>query len=113
MIGTFSPRLLVYAAVCAAVLGAYFYVKHLQNEVETLTHDKQTLIAEIAVQNDAIQRFKAFADERVKAAEVELAKAAEETRKAKARATVIYKTVPSKPGDDCGSALDLINGGVR
>jgi hypothetical protein len=113
MIGLSYLRLAGYAAVCAAVLGAYFYVTHLQKEVKTLTADKQALVNEIAVQNDAIQRFKQFADDRVKAAEAELAKAAEETRKARAKATIIYRTAPSKPGDDCGSALDLINGGTK
>lgn len=105
-------KLIAAAIIVAAVLGAVWYVTSLQNEVKELTTQNTLLSSKLKDQNDAIDLLKQDADARVKAGEEAVKAAKEETKKAKGRATVIYKTAPSTPGNDCKSALDLINAGA-
>ena len=102
-------KLIAAAIVVAAVLGAVWYVKHLQSEVAELTTQNTVLSSKLQDQNNAIDALKEDADARLKAGEALVAAAKEETKKAKGRSTIIYKTKPSTPGDDCKSALDLVN----
>ncbi len=102
-------KLIIAAIIVALVLGGVWYVRNLQNEVQTLTTEKALLESKIVEQNAGIDALKKEADERLKAGEAAVAAAKEETKKAKGKATIIYKTKPSTPGDDCKSALDLIN----
>lgn len=107
-------RLIGIGLIVAAVMGAWWYVHHLQSEVKDLTAAKIVLESKIKDQNDAVDALKKDADDRVKAGEVLVAAAKAETVKAKGKATVIYKTLPSQPGktceDDRKSTLDLLNG---
>jgi peptidoglycan hydrolase CwlO-like protein len=102
-------KLIAAAIIVAAVLGGVFYVKHLQSSVAELTTENATLTSKLVDQNNAIDALKQDADARLKAGEALIAAAKEETKKAKGRSTIIYKTKPSTPGDDCKSALDLVN----
>lgn len=113
MFGLSYLRLAVYAAVIAAVLGVFLYVKYLQHEVTTLTDLNAGMTRELNAQNEAIRRFKEYSDNRVKAAEEELAKAKAATKAAQQKATVIYRTPPSDPTNTCKSALDIINEQAR
>jgi uncharacterized protein HemX len=103
-------KLIGIAIIVAAVLGAVWYVNHLQDQVKTLTSANIVLESKIKDQNDAVDALKKDADARVAAAEVAVAAAKDETVKAKKKATIIYKQAPSTPGDNCKSALDLVNG---
>jgi uncharacterized protein HemX len=103
-------KLIGIALIVAAVLGGVMYVRHLQSKVETLTTEKAVLEGKVKDQNDAVDALKKDADARVAAAEVAVAAAKDETVKAKKKATIIYKQAPSTPGDNCKSALDLVNG---
>ena len=100
-----------------AVLGTMWYVSNLQNQVQTLQHANTVLVdqgnvlaAKIVEQNNAVDAMKAEATARERAGAIAIAAAKAETAKAKKKATVIYKTPPSTPGDKCKSSLDLING---
>jgi hypothetical protein len=103
-------KLIAAGIIIAAVLGAVWYVNNLQDQVAELTTQNTVLSAKLKDQNDAIDVMKQDADARVKAGEALVAAAKEETKRAKGRSTIIYKTAPSTPGDDCKSALDLVNG---
>lgn len=106
-------KLIAAAIIVAAVLGAVWYVKHLQGQVADLTAQNTILVDKLKTQNDAIDALKVDADKRVKAGEEAVAAAKAETAKAKGKATIIYKTKPSTPGDACKSALDLVNGAAK
>jgi ArsR family metal-binding transcriptional regulator len=117
MISGLYTRLIGIAIIVAACLGAWWYVSSLRSTITALKADNITLIAQgevlaqkIKDQNAAADVFKADADNRLKAADAQLAAAKADTVNAKARATTIYKTPPSTPGNDCMSALDMING---
>jgi uncharacterized protein HemX len=103
-------KLIGIALIVAAVLGGVLYVRHLQSEVQTLTTEKAVIEGKLKDQNDAVDTLKRDADARVAAAEVAVQAAKDETVKAKKKATIIYKQPPSTPGDNCKSALDLVNG---
>lgn len=103
-------KLIVIAIAIAAIVGTYFYVRHLQNTNSDLEKDIVILDAKIADQNAAVQALKKEGDVRLAAAQKDLESAKVEASKGKAKARVIYKTAPSTPGNDCKSALDLING---
>lgn len=105
-------KLIAAGIIIAAVLGAVWYVNNLQDQVAELTTQNTVLSAKLKDQNDAIDVLKQDADTRLKAGEALIAAAQEETKKARGRSTIIYKTKPSTPGDDCKSALDLVNGAV-
>lgn len=103
-------RLIAVAVVIAIVFGALAYVRGLKSENAELKGENIVLSTKLKSQNDAIEQWKAEADARLAAAQADLEKAKEEAAKAKGKATIIYKTKPSTPGDACKSALDLING---
>jgi predicted nucleic acid-binding Zn-ribbon protein len=103
-------KLIGIALIIAAVLSGVMYVRHLQKEVDTLTAANVVLESKIKDQNDAVDALKKDADARVAAAQVAVQAAKDETVKAKKKATIIYKQPPSTPGDNCKSALDLVNG---
>lgn len=103
-------KLIAAAVIVAAVLGGYMYVKHLQNENQRLTQELAIVGSKLSDQNAAVARLKTESDERLAAAQKDLQLAQAEAAKGKNRARVIYKSVPSTPGDDCKSALDLMNG---
>jgi hypothetical protein len=110
MLGSLYAKLITLGLVLAMAVGGYMYVSHLQHEVQDLTTQNTVLGAKLKDQNAAIDQIKNDADLRVAAAAsaVEAASAAANVVRGQAR--VIYKTLPSKPGNDCGSALDLLNG---
>lgn len=96
--------------VIAALFGAYKYVGHLKNEINELQTANTVLSTTLKTQNDAIDKLKKEADERLKSHEKELEQAKKEAQEHQGKAQVIYKTKPSTPGDGCKSALDLVNG---
>jgi cell division protein FtsB len=106
-------KLIAAALILAAIIGAGLYVKNLQSKVVELTAQNTVLSTKLNDQNEAIKTLKQDADARLKAGEALIAAAQEETKKAKGRSTIIYKTKPSTPGDDCKSALDLVNTAVQ
>lgn len=103
-------KLIGAGLIVAVVLGGVWYVDGLQDQITELTEKKIALETQISTQNAAIETWKAEADARLKAGEAALLAAQAETAVAKNKATIIYKWKPSTPGDDCKSALDLING---
>jgi hypothetical protein len=106
-------KLIAAAVIVAAVLGAVWYVNDLQDQVSDLTTKNTLLTDKLKTQNDAIETWKAEADKRVAESAEAVAAAKAETAKAKGKATIIYKTKPSTPGDACKSALDLVNGAAK
>lgn len=103
-------KLIGIALIVAAVLGGVLYVRNLQSKVQTLTTEKAVIEGKLKDQNDAIDVLKKDADVRLAAAQVAIDAAKDETVKAKKKAGIIYKLPPSTPGDNCKSALDLVNG---
>jgi hypothetical protein len=106
-------KLIAAAVVVAAVLGAWWYVSNLRSENARLTTEVTVLGTKLKDQNDAVIAMKEDADKRLAAAQGQLDAAKQETVAAKKRSTIIYKTVPSTPGDNCKSALDLVNGAAQ
>lgn len=106
-------RLIGIAAILAVVVGAYWYVTHLQNQVKTLTADNIVLQDKVKTQNAAVDVFKKEADSRLATAQADLAVAQEAATKIQTRSKIIYKTVPSKGTATCEndrtSTLDLLN----
>lgn len=117
MLSGLYAKLIGIGLIVAACLGAWWYVQHLQGSIKDLEQklvicaaQGTVLTQKILDQNAAVDAAKVEADHRVAAAKVQIDAAKAETVKAKKKATVIYKTPPSTPGDSCRSALDLING---
>ena len=110
MITGLYARLIAIGLIMAALAGAWFYVSHLRAENAELTQQVAILGAKLDEQNKAVEAWKAEADKRQKAGEEALKLAQAETVKAKAKAGSFYKAKPSTPGDNCKSALDLMNG---
>ena len=111
-------KLIAAAIIVAAVVGAVWYVRHLQSSVAELEQtiavkeaSIKQLSASIEAQNAAIDTLKADADKRLAAAAEQIAKAKIETARARAAADAIYKTKPSDPSNLCKSALNLVNQG--
>jgi cell division protein FtsL len=102
-------KLIGVALIAAAVLGAWWYVHHLQTEVKDLTTQVTVLESKLKDQNDAVDALKKDADTRLASAKKDLDVAKAETVKAKGRSVIIYKTKPADPKDLCKSALDLVN----
>lgn len=110
MLSGLYARLIAAAIALAIVLGGFWYVHSLRKEIAELKEANVVLSTKLKSQNDAIEQWKKDADARLAAAQADLDKAKEEAAKAKGKATIIYKSKPSTPGDACKSALDLING---
>lgn len=113
-------RLIGIGLIVAAVLGAFWYVNHLQNEVVQLNQTValkdasiKQLTTAIDTQNAAVDQLKKDADERLKTAQAAIDQAKAEAAKAKARADSAYRAKPSDPNDLCKSALELVNGGTK
>ena len=117
-------KAIMAAVIAAMVAGAFWYVSNLKSTIKDLEQQLIVCVAQgnvlsqkILDQNAAADAFKADADKRLAAASIDLAAAREAAKKAKGKATVIYKTAPSTPGATCEadrkSALDLINGGAK
>jgi hypothetical protein len=106
-------RLIGIAVILAAVVGAYWYVTHLQSQVKTLTADNIVLQDKIKTQNAAVDTFKNEADARLTSAQAELAVAQNAATQIQTKSRIIYKTIPSKGTATCendrASALDLLN----
>lgn len=102
-------KLYLYGAVLIAFLALGAYSKYLlgQNDQLHKQLELQNIFAE--QQNNAVEKFKSDAAVRLKKAEVSLAAAQKVAVAAKAKSVVIYRTIPSVPGDACTSALDLAN----
>ena len=113
MLAGLNLKIIGLLVVFAAILGAGWYIKRLQSQVEGLTTEKIVLENSIKIQNAAIDQLKVDSDARLAQAEIALKAAQDAVEKAKGRARIIYKTKPSTPGNDCKSALDLINEGVK
>lgn len=105
-----NPKLIAAAVIAALAIGLLIYIKHLQSTNADLHASVAVLTNKLNEQNSAVAAWKADADARLKAAASDLARAKEQAAKNKVKAQVIYKTAPSTPGNDCKSALDLING---
>lgn len=103
-------RLAGFAAILILVFGGIYYVHHLQTENATLTTQVASLNLMIKSQNDAITKWSQDAKAREAAGKIALAEAQKQSVVYRDRAKIIYKTLPSKPTDLCGSALDLVNG---
>ena len=103
-------RVIIIGLIVASVLGAWWYVSNLRSENAELLKAKIELEAKIIDQNAGIEALKTEGEQRLAAAKVEIEAAEAATVAAKKKATVIYKTKPSTPGDNCKSALDIING---
>ena len=105
-----SPKVAGAILVALALLGTGFYIRHLKSSLADMTTERDAAVQQVELQNRAINQMKIESDEReqkardlVKEAE---AKAAPHIQKAQ----IIYRTKPSVPGDDCKSAMALING---
>lgn len=103
-------KLIGAGLIVVAVLGAWWYVSNLRSENAELRETKIILEEKIKDQNAGIESLKKEGEERLAASKVEIESAQAATVAAKKKATVIYKTIPSTPGDSCKSALDLVNG---
>jgi hypothetical protein len=117
MLSGLYAKLIGIGLIVSACVGALLYVSHLQHAVKDLEQQLITCAAQgnvlsqkILDQNAAVDAAKVVADKRVAEAKVLIDAAKAETVKAKKKATMIYKTPPSTPGNSCKSALDLING---
>lgn len=99
--------------VSLAAVSTVLYVRHLKNELADVTAQKVQVETQLNLQNAAIKQMKADSDAREAAAKEAIAQAKAQADATRAKATVIYKTSPSKPGDLCSSALDLINGSAK
>jgi len=120
MITGLYARLIGVGLIVAALLGAFWYVKHLQGQVADLRQEvavKEASIRQLSTaidtQNAAIDSLKKDADARLAAAEAALVKARADTAAAKKKAGTIFKAKPSDPSNLCKSALDLVNGGAK
>lgn len=102
-------RIVAVGLIVLAIVGGSWYVRNLQETVQELTAANTLLNQTVANQNKAVDTLKKDADARVAASKTAIEVARAETKKAKAKATIIYKTLPSTPDDDCKSSLDLIN----
>jgi len=108
---------LIGVGLIVLVLGAAFlYVNglkkkivNLNKEIVSLTQQNTILSTTLKSQNDAIAQLKIDTDARVEAGRIEVQKATALAAKNKAQAKIIYKKTPSTPGNDCKSALDLVN----
>jgi tRNA A37 N6-isopentenylltransferase MiaA len=113
MISGLYARLIGLAVIIALIGGTLFYIHKLNGKITDLTTQNAALTTKIEIQNAAVLQLKADSDKRVADAKVAVAAAQAQAAKNKAKATVIYKTTPSTPGNACKSALDLVNGGVK
>jgi hypothetical protein len=111
MFASLYTKLIAAVVTVTTVLGAWLYVQSLRSSVTKLTTENVVLSSKLSEQNAAIETLKHDADARVQASAALVAAAKEETRKAAGRSTIIYKSKPSVPGDDCKSALNLLNMG--
>lgn len=82
----------------------------LSEKITKLEKENADLVTKIRVQNAAVEQIKIEADEKLAAAKKDIEAAKKTADVHREKATVIYKTIPSTPGDDCKSSLDLING---
>lgn len=111
-VGMYS-RLIGIGLIVSAVLGTWWYVSSLRAEVEDLRMKKSVLESKIADQNEAVLSLQRDGEQRLAAAKIEIEAAQAATVSAKKKATIIYKQSPSTPGNDCKSALDLVNEGAK
>ncbi len=113
MLSGFYIKLIAAAAAVATAAAAWLYVSNLRAENAQLNTEIAVLGSKLKDQSEAVLAMKEDADKRLAAAVEGLQAAKQEAAAAKKRATVIYKTPPSTPGDTCKSALDLVNGAAQ
>lgn len=106
-------RLIGLGVVLVIIVGAYAYVSHLRTLNTELTAQNLILTTKINDQNAAIEQLGKDSLARIEAGKIELVAAALEASKNKAKAQIIYRSMPSMPNDLCRSSLDLINGVTR
>lgn len=116
----FNPKLIGIALVALALAGVGFYVWRLKSEIgdlhdqlKTVTEERDTARADVRLQNLSIEKMKQDSIARELAGKALIEQAQKAAQENKSKATVIYKTKPSKPGDSCQSALDLVNGSAK
>lgn len=102
-------KLYIYAAVLVVFVGLGWYAHHEHAQNEGLQYQIQLLNSHIKDQNDAVTALKKDGDARLAAAQNDLRAAQAKAQAVQQKATVIYKTLPSTPGDTCKSSLDLLN----
>ena len=93
-----------------AIASAVFYVRHLKTDLQAAREKVTELQVKLKVQNEAILQMKKDSDAREIASKEMLEVAKKDADSARVRASSIHKAQPSTPGNDCKSALDLING---
>lgn len=108
LIGIYS-KLIAVISIIAVAMGAWMYVSHLRTENTLLTVRVNELNTKLSDQNAAIDTLKKDGDARVASGIIEITKAQTETARAKSKSIIIYKAKPSTLGNDCKSALDMIN----
>lgn len=113
MLSTLYVKLISGAALVLALWAGYSYVTGLQDKVATLGKDNAVLVEKLNTCSGMQLALKKTAEARVAAHAAQLKEAEEANKKALAKAKNYYTAKPSTPGDDCKSALDLINKGPQ
>ena len=113
MLPTLYLRLAIGAALLLAVLGGVYAIHHklttLKTDLAASQAKNADLTGKLQLQNDAVAALKSDADQRLARAQSDLEAAKTAASAASGKATIIYKTLPAVPGDDCRSALDMVN----
>lgn len=94
------------------VISVVAYIALLRHEISTKTGEIKQLELNIAIQNNAVEQFKADADERLKANEVKLIEATKQAQVFKSKATELQKRKPLT-ANICKETDDLINSVIR
>lgn len=113
MISSLYLRLAGVAVIVLAIGSAVAYVGHLRGQVTSLKEQVTALEVRAAVLSATINglRSESIRKEEAMKQALNAARVREETAKAKAK--VIYKTLPSDPSNTCKSALELVNEQAR
>ena len=101
-------KLAVIAVLLAISSGVGLYVRHLQGNIVKLNNEVFVLQSAINDQNKSIDKMKKDGDAREQKLIVLQSEAKIKSSVQMKKATVIYKSVPSVPGNDCLSALELV-----
>lgn len=97
------------AGVLALLIATQWYIGGLQDQRTALQAQVADLNGRLELQNLAVLKLETDSAARLKSAEAALRLAKRQAAKRQAAAQIIYRAVPSQPGDRCSSALDLIN----
>jgi hypothetical protein len=120
-------KLVLIGALLLVLAGSGLYVSHLKGNIDTLVAEKEALDIKLQVsnasiaalqaaineQNAAVEKFKADAELRSKAAQDRIAKARIESANQKKKATDIMGRAIPKDSTACDAANQLFNEEIR